>query len=409
MIILAPFSAVSQSKRELENKKTQIQKDIDYTNQLLNITKKSKSNSLVHLVTLNKKITYRSEMISTISTEIHGVDKEIGSVSTNIDSLNNRLDRLKKQYASMLYYAYKNQSSYTKLMFIFSSDDFNQAFKRIYYLRQLSDYRLRQRDLIVELQDSLNGKKSNLQNVREDKNKLLTTQERQIKELDKEKNEQVNVLNSLASKEKKLRADLKEKQKKQQQLSAKIEEIIKREIEAAREAARKKAASTSTASKSTKNVVGVNSAAVLLNTPETIKLSADFENNKGQLPWPVEKGIISSSFGRHAHPVWHDVYVNNNGVDINSSKGAKARAIFDGRVITVFMVFGKYAVLIQHGEYFTLYSNLENVFVKKDDKVITKQPIGTVQTNEDEGKTELHLEIWRGGNKMDPEGWIASR
>lgn len=409
MIILAPFSAVSQSKRELENKKNQIQKDIDYTNQLLNITKKSKSNSLVHLVTLNKKITYRSEMISTISTEIHGVDKEIGSVSTNIDSLNNRLDRLKKQYASMLYYAYKNQSSYTKLMFIFSSDDFNQAFKRIYYLRQLSDYRLRQRDLIVELQDSLNGKKSNLQNVREDKNKLLTTQERQIKELDKEKNEQVNVLNSLASKEKKLRADLKEKQKKQQQLSAKIEEIIKREIEAAREAARKKAASTSTASKSTKNVVGVNSAAVLLNTPETIKLSADFENNKGQLPWPVEKGIISSSFGRHAHPVWHDVYVNNNGVDINSSKGAKARAIFDGRVITVFMVFGKYAVLIQHGEYFTLYSNLENVFVKKDDKVITKQPIGTVQTNEDEGKTELHLEIWRGGNKMDPEGWIASR
>ncbi len=409
MIILAPFSAVSQSKRELENKKNQIQKDIDYTNQLLNITKKSKSNSLVHLVTLNKKITYRSEMISTISTEIHGVDKEIGSVSTNIDSLNNRLDRLKKQYASMLYYAYKNQSSYTKLMFIFSSDDFNQAFKRIYYLRQLSDYRLRQRDLIVELQDSLNGKKSNLQNVREDKNKLLTTQERQIKELDKEKNEQVNVLNSLASKEKKLRSDLKEKQKKQQQLSAKIEEIIKREIEAAREAARKKAASTSTASKSTKNVVGVNSAAVLLNTPETIKLSADFENNKGQLPWPVEKGIISSSFGRHAHPVWHDVYVNNNGVDINSSKGAKARAIFDGRVITVFMVFGKYAVLIQHGEYFTLYSNLENVFVKKDDKVITKQPIGTVQTNEDEGKTELHLEIWRGGNKMDPEGWIASR
>lgn len=409
MIILAPFSAVSQSKRELENKKTQIQKDIDYTNQLLNITKKSKSNSLVHLVTLNKKITYRSEMISTISTEIHGVDKEIGSVSTNIDSLNNRLDRLKKQYASMLYYAYKNQSSYTKLMFIFSSDDFNQAFKRMYYLRQLSDYRLRQRDLIVELQDSLNGKKSNLQNVREDKNKLLTTQERQIKELDKEKNEQVNVLNSLASKEKKLRADLKEKQKKQQQLSAKIEEIIKREIEAAREAARKKSASTSTASKSTKNVVGVNSAAVLLNTPETIKLSADFENNKGQLPWPVEKGIISSSFGRHAHPVWHDVYVNNNGVDINSSKGAKARAIFDGRVITVFMVFGKYAVLIQHGEYFTLYSNLENVFVKKDDKVITKQPIGTVQTNEDEGKTELHLEIWRGGNKMDPEGWIASR
>jgi septal ring factor EnvC (AmiA/AmiB activator) len=247
-----------------------------------------------------------------------------------------------------------------------------------------------------------------LHSVKEDKSRLLTTQEKQVQQLDKEKQEQVDVLNNLASKEKKLRADLKDKQKKQQQLSAKIEEIIKKEIETARSAAKKKSSSTLTASKSTKKI-DAGSAAVLLNTPETIKLSEDFENNKGRLPWPVEKGIISSSFGRHAHPVWHDVYVNNNGVDINSSKGSKARAIFDGRVITVFMVYDKYAVLIQHGEYFSLYSNLENVFVKKDDKVITKQPIGTVQTNEEEGKTELHLEIWRGSNKMDPELWMASR
>ena len=409
LLFSAPFGGFSQSKNELEKKKTQIQKDIDYTNQLLNLTKKSKTTSLSHLVTLNKKITYRNDLISTINTEIKVVDKEINHVSTNIDSLNNSLNRLKKQYSQMLYFAYKNQSSYSRLMFIFSSDGFNQAFKRVIYLRQLSDYRIRQKDLIVQLQDSLNGKKSKLQDVRLDKKGLLVSQEKQKMQLDEEKKEQVVVLNNLSTKEKKLRSDLKEKQRKQQQLSAKIEDIIKKEIEAARASAKKKNISTLSASKSVKKIENTNTASVLLNTPATIKLSNDFENNKGQLPWPVEKGIISSSFGRHAHPIWHDVVINNNGIDINSSKGAKARAIFDGRVIYVVQVYDKYAVLVQHGEYFTLYSNLENVFVKTEDKVITKQPIGIVQTNDEEGKTEIHLEIWRGSNKMNPEAWIAAR
>ena len=399
----------SQTKKELEKKKDLIQKDIEYTNQLLNQTKKNKSSSLIQLVTLNKKISYRSDLIGNISTEIHVVDKEIGNVSVNIDSLDNTLKRLKGQYATMLYYAYKNQSAYSKLMFIFSSDGLNQAYKRMLYLRQLSNYRIQQRDLIVQLQDSLNGKKSKLVDVKTDKKHLLHQQEKQIKELDKEKKEQVEVLNTLASREKKLRGDLKEKQKKQQQLSAKIEEIIRREILAARAAARRKAASGATASKSTKKIDNSNSAAILSSTPEALKLSNDFENNKGRLPWPVERGIISSSFGRHSHPVWKDVVVNNNGVDINSSKGAKALSIFEGKVIYVLMVVDKYAVLVQHGEYFTLYSNLEKVFVKVDDKVMIRQPIGIVQTNDEEGKTELHLEIWRGSNKMDPEVWIASR
>lgn len=409
VIFFNTFPVFSQSKQELEKKKNLIQKDIDYTNQLLNLTKKSKNTSLSHLVTLNKKITYRNDLINTISTEINVVDKEINYVSTNIDSLNYSLGQLKKQYSHMLYYAYKNQSSYSRLMFIFSSEGFNQAFKRIKYLRLLSDYRLRQRDLIIELQDSLNGKKNKLQGVRIDKKGLLVSQEKQRKQLDVEKKEQVVVLNKISTKEKKLRADLKEKQRKQQQLSAKIEDIIKKEIEAARVSAKKKNASTMTASKSVNKLENTNKASVLLNTPATIKLSNDFENNKGQLPWPVEKGIISSSFGRHSHPLWSDVVINNNGIDINSTKGAKARAIFEGRVIYVVLVYDKYAVLVQHGEYFTLYSNLEKVFVKTEDILITKQPIGIVQTNEEEGKTEIHLEIWRGSNKMNPETWIAAR
>ncbi len=404
------FSGVSygQSKKELEKKKNAIQKDIEYTNQLLKQTKKNKSASLNQLVTLNKKITYRSELISTINTEISSVENEIGAVSTNIDSLNSRMVNLKKQYGQMLYFAYRNQSTYTKLMFVFSADSFNQGFKRMQYLRQLSKYRERQHDKIVETQDSLNGKKTKLQSVQQDKRQLLTSQQREKKQLDKEKKEQVHMLNNLTSREKRLRADLKEKARQEQKLADKIEDIIRKEIEMAKAATKRKSNSNATASKR-KTEVPNPAAAVLSNTPETIKLSNDFESNRGRLPWPVEQGIISSSFGRHSHPLWKDVVVNNNGVNINSGKGSKARSIFEGKVIRVLLVVDKYAVLIQHGEYFTLYSNLEQVYVKAGDKVITRQPLGLIKTNEEDDKTELHLEVWRGSNKMDPENWIASK
>lgn len=409
-VLLFAGNSYGQSKRELEKKKDAIQKDIEYTNQLLKQTKKNKSASLNQLVTLNKKISYRSELISTINTEISSVENEIGTVSTNIDSLNARLKELKEQYGQLLLFAYRNQNMYSKLMFIFSASDFNQAFKRMEYLRQLSQYRERQRDKIVEVQDSLNGKKTKLQVVKEDKKQLLTSQQREKNQLDKEKKEQVQMLNNLTSREKKLRADLKEKARQEQRLADKIEDIIRKEIEMAKAASKRQSNSNATANASKrKTEVPNTSAAVLSNTPENIKLSNDFESNRGRLPWPVEQGFISSSFGRHSHPVWKDVVVNNNGVNINSAKGAKARAIFEGKVIRVLLVVDKYAVLIQHGEYFTLYSNLEQVFVKAGDKVITRQPLGTIQTNEEDSKTELHLEVWRGSNKMDPENWIAAK
>ncbi len=408
MVMLFTGVSYGQSKKELEKKKNAIQKDIEYTNQLLKQTKKNKSASLNQLVTLNKKITYRSELISTINTEINSVETEIGAVSTNIDSLNSRMVNLKKQYGQMLYFAYRNQSTFSKLMFVFSAESFNQGFKRMQYLRQLSKYREHQHDKIVETQDSLNGKKTKLQTVKQDKKQLLTSQEREKKQLDKEKKEQVHMLNNLTSREKRLRAELKEKARQEQKLADKIEDIIRKEIEMAKAATKRQSNSGASASKR-KTEVPNPGAAVLSNTPETIKLSNDFESNRGRLPWPVEQGIISSSFGRHSHPVWKDVVVNNNGVNINSGKGAKARSIFEGKVIRVLLVVDKYAVLIQHGEYFTLYSNLEQVYVKAGDKVITRQPLGVVQTDEEDDKTELHLEVWRGSNKMDPENWIASK
>jgi len=405
---LVSFGASSQNKKDLEKKKEQLQKDIEYTNQLLSQTRKNKSTSLNQLITLNKKISYRSELINTINDQINGLDRSLGGINHNVDSLEGRMTELKKQYANMLYFAYKNQSAYSRLSFIFSASDFNQAYKRLKYLQQLSVYRIQQRNLIDQTQDSLAARKHELQGVRSDKTALLGSQEKEKKNLDVEKKEQVTALNNLASREKKLRADLKEKQKQEDKLNRAIEDIIKREIEAAKLAARRKSTSTLTAN-ATKKTEAMNSTAALTSTPEALKLSNDFASNKGKLPWPVDQGFITSTFGRHTHPVWKDVFVNNNGVDINSQKGAKARAIFDGKVLRVIMVVDKYAVLVQHGEYFTLYSNLKEVYVKAGDKVTTKQVLGQVQTDDDDGKTEVHLEIWKGSNKMDPEGWIMAR
>lgn len=405
-VLFLSLPVLAQNKKELQKKKEQLRKDIEYTNQLLNQTKKNKSTTYSQLIALNKKINYRSELINTIHDEIGGLDNSISGINYHIDSLEIRMSELKNQYAHMLYFAYKNQTSYSRLSFIFSARDFNQAYKRLKYLQQLSSYRVQQRSLILQTEDTLAAQKSKLLGVRTDKAHLLLSREKEKKNLDQEKNEQANLFKNLTSREKRLRADLNEKQKQEEKLSRAIEDIIKKEIETARRVAKKKATSTLTASTSKKPEI--TTTAALTSTPEALKLSNDFAGNKGKLPWPVDHGFISSTFGRHSHPVWKDVVVNNNGVDIDSQKGAKARSIFDGKVIRVIMVVDKYAVLVQHGEYFTLYSNLKDVYVKAGDKVTTKQTLGVVQTDESEGKTEVHLEIWKGSNKMNPENWIMA-
>ena len=412
ILFLLSFNGYAQSKKDLESKKAQLHKDIEYTNQLLKQTRKSKSTSLNQLVTLNKKINYRSELISTINGEIVSVEGELGTVSNRIDSLDNRLTALKRQYAEMLVYAYKNQGTFSQISFIFSADNFHQAYKRVKYLHQLSGYRLQQKEQIKATQDSLSGKKHQLQEVKYEKTNLLVSQKKEKKQLDREKKEQVSMLNNLTSKEKKLRADIRKKQRQEQQLSARIEEIIRREIELAQAASRKKSAGSTTASVSNtlpKKAEKAASPYVLSTTPEAIRLSNDFESNRGRLPWPVEQGIVTGSYGKHSHPVWKDVIVNNNGLNITSSAGAKARAIFDGRVARILMVVDKYAVLVQHGEYFTLYSNLESVSVKAGDRVSTKQVLGTIKNNDEDGRAELHLEIWKGSTNMNPQNWLATR
>lgn len=397
LFFMAAFVVVNaQSKKDLEKKKEKLKKEIELTAKLLEETKASKRVSLNQLVTLNKQIGIREELISTINSEIHLLDKQIGKTAAVIEALESDLDALREEYAKMIVYAYRNRSSYNRLMFIFAAADFNQAYKRLKHFQQYSDYRKKQKLLIEKTQELLAQRKLELEAKRKAKTSLLRNEETEKGQLSKEKTEQVEVLNKLQEKEKKLRDDLKKKQRDEERLNKAIENIIAKEMEAAR----KRAAAARAKAKTTETKVPVL-------TPEAQKLSDDFASNRGKLPWPVEKGVITGTFGRHPHPVLSNIIINNNGVDINSSKGAIARAVFDGEVSAVVIIPGAYkAVVVTHGEYFSVYSNLEEVFVSMGDRVITKQSLGRVHTDEEEGKTELHLEIWKGNMKMDPATWL---
>ncbi|MBK5283887.1 MAG: peptidoglycan DD-metalloendopeptidase family protein [Bacteroidia bacterium] len=400
LICLTAFSlsVSAQSKKELERRRENLQKEIEQTGKKLDETKKIKTGSLNQLLTLNKRIRAREELINVITSEINSLDSQIGESNSDISTLQQKLDALKSEYANTIRYAYRNRNAYEIMMFLFSSSDFNQAYKRMLFLRQYGEFRKKQRDDIVITQSVLTNRVNVLADKKTSKEKLLGIQQQEKQKLTGEKKQQEKIVSNMNLREKKLRSELKEKQKSAEKLSRAIEDLIRRETEAARKRA------NAAGKKNPAN------ASVFTLTPEAKKLSSDFENNKGSLPWPVEQGIITGDYGKHQHPLWKDVYTNNNGIDISTAKNAEARCVFNGKVSSVFSIPGAgKAVIVRHGEFLTVYSNLNDVFVNAGDNVSTKQRIGNMITDSDEGKTELHLEIWRGNSRMNPEDWIARR
>lgn len=386
-----PFA---QSKKELEKKKKQLQKEIKQTESLLKETKKNKKLSLNQLVTLNKKISVREQLIQTIQAEIRIAEKQIKANKEIITSLENDLKKLKEEYARMIYYAYKNQDAYSRTMFIFSAKDFSQAYRRLKYMQQYAHYRQKQAEMIKKTQELLNKKNADLENKKRQKQQLIDIEQKEKQLLAKEKNEQEKNLIKLQEQEKELLKKIKEKEQEQKQLQLAIQRIIEEEIKKSREIAKAEGISP--------KIKG------LTLTPEAQKLSNTFEANKGKLPWPVAEGIITGKHGEQPHPVLKGITIKNNGVDITTKKDAPVRAVFEGEVTGLATVpgFGK-VVMIRHGEYLSVYSNLRDVLVKKGDKIKTKQNIGVVDTDEN-GKTEVHFEIWKGSTLMNPEFWLYS-
>ncbi|MBX7182209.1 MAG: peptidoglycan DD-metalloendopeptidase family protein [Bacteroidia bacterium] len=411
-----------QNRKELEQKRKSLQQDIQTTTKILKETVGATKKSLSQLNLISKKISIREELVSNINQQIAYLDKEIAANSIIVASLEADLKALKEEYAKMIYYASKNRSYYDRLMFLFSSKDFNQAYKRLKYLQQYSEYRKKQAKLIIQVQGDLTSKIENLEKKRKEKTNLMVNKEKEKLELIEDKKEKEGIVTELYFKEKEIRDELKKKKREADQLQSAIQAIIQREIEEAEEkrraaiakAKREKELADKKAKAEGKPVVAETETAhtdkkenIFALTPAEMELSNNFESNRGKLPWPTTTGVIESGYGEHQHPDLPNVKTFNNGVDIATDRGANARAIFDGVVTGIVTIQGaNKAVIIRHGEFLTVYANLQSVSVKVGDKVSVKQIIGSIYTDTDEGKTILHLEVWKGKTKMNPGLWL---
>ena len=420
----------SMTKEQLEVERKKIQDAINETQQQLDAIKNDKKATMSQLRALQNKLADRQRLIGVINQQMGDIDNTIKSSSKEVGSLKQKLEQLKVRYAQSIRYAYETRSSYDMLAFLFSSSSFNDAMRRMKYLKTFREFRKQQVEQIRVTQNQLQHKIGVLNAEKAQKDELLSSQVQQSQVLKQETEQQNEVIKELKGKESQLLKEIDNNRKTAIRVNKAINDIIEREIKKAEEEEKRKealAAKTAPVVKPSKpgapatiteNEPTVNSRTPkaelqpLLSTPNDVALSANFENNKGKLYWPVEKGYISDHFGMHPHPVEHQVMIDNGGIDIQTAPGATVRAVFDGIVTSVFFLVGdNQSVVIKHANYFTVYNNLTNVSVKKDQVVTVKQPLGTVVINE-EGVPTMNFQIWKAGNKkgsvkLNPELWIG--
>tara|TARA_B110000238_G_scaffold87910_1_gene96548 strand:+ start:3081 stop:4334 length:1254 start_codon:yes stop_codon:yes gene_type:complete len=401
-VFFLSFSVFSQTKEELKKQKSNIEKEINYTTDLLNKTEANKRKSLSYLRVLEKQISNKESLLNTLNIEISLLIKQIRKTErTIIETQKSIIDEqqelvlLKSEYAKMIYACSKEKGNHNDLMFIISAEDFNQAYKRIIYLKQYTAFRKNQINKIIVSQKKLAVKEDvlinkNNQLVLESASKinLIDEKKQELNSIADTQKEKQDLVRKLSKSEKVFKKQLKDKQKRAEALDSEIRKIITEEIRKARYEAEKK-----------------NKGFAL--TPEAMALSSEFNNNKGKLPWPLEKGVIIQGYGKQNHTVFYGIETFNNGIDIATDVNMNIRAVFDGTVSRIFFIRGEgKAILLNHGEYFSVYSGLKEVSVKVGDKLLAKEKLGVVFTQEIEGKTELHFEIWKGYDKQDPSKWL---
>lgn len=396
LFVAQPVQAQKNKKQELQNQYKKLQEDIKNIEALISSTQTEKSNSLNQLKSINSKIEARQRLINNINSQIKVIDENIESKQAVISSLEQDIERLKEDYASMVVNAYRNKFNSTgALSFLFASESFNQAVQRFTYMRSYGKTRENQAELIAKTIADLNDKIAKLEEEKAEKKTFLDEEQSQRNVLEDEKSAKNQLIAKLQDDEDKLKQQAEEKNKAAQALNNQIQKIIEEEIKLAKEKAAKDAAAK-----------GVKPAEGLALTPEEKQLSKDFIYNMGKLPWPVSKGFIISKFGKHEHESLKYVYTNNNGVDIKTEQSAAVRAVFSGTVVnSFFLPSTQNSVIVKHGEYYSVYSNLKTVEVSPGQKLETKQIIGVAYTEND--LTKVHLEIWKGMEKTNPELWLA--
>lgn len=397
---------LAQTSSELKRSKEAIQREIDLLQRNLNETSSSKRLTMGQIRAINSKIRLMQNKISVINSEVKNLDNQIHENTNEVHTLKTQLGQLKNEYAGMVRFAQRNQNAYDKMMFIFASNNFNQAYKRIKYFQQFGQYRKKQADYIQGTQKKIEYKIVVLDKNLKEKSSLLTEQEQEKVKLGKNKVEQNQMLNQISKQEKQFRQDIEARKRKQAEIDRAIRSAIQREIELARKQAEEEerlAAQKAVAEgrpipvikeKTTNNY--------LTASPESAKLSAGFENNRGRLPWPVGRYSIVERFGNHTEG---QANYTNDGINILTEQGATVKAVFEGDVLFVRELYGTYIVALRHGDYFTIYQNLKTVNVARGAKVETKQVLGVVASKED--GPILHFEIMRGQTKLNPEAWIV--
>lgn len=419
IFVFSAITAHAQSSSELKHRRDKLNEELQELNTEYQQTASNKKSTLKQLNILKAQINLREEKIANINSEIRNLDNQISESNNSVRSLQSQLSQLKKEYAAMIMFAYRNQSAYNKLMFIFASQDFNQAYKRLKYLQQFGTYRERQADYIQSTEKDLNVKIVELDKTKQEKGDLLKDQEKEKQTLGDERTTQVKVVVGLSKQIGQLKQQQRDVQRKIAATNREIDAAVRREIEEARrkaEAEAREAARIAAAKAKAENrevvapkkpaISKVSTNSEVLNaTPEAARLSNDFLGNRGRLPWPVANGMITQGFGVYYTP--ENIKSESDGVDIKSNPGASVRAVFEGDVIKVADISGTYLVLIRHGEYFTAYSNLRSVSVSKGDRVSTKQNIGTVATDSSTGEANVHFGLYKGVTAVNPKLWLA--
>lgn len=384
LFFFSGLNLLAQNKNELEEQRQRNLEKIKISRQLLEKTRERKTNSVYQINLLTRRIKERNSLINNYENEIEMINTQLGKIQERVIQNQQTLDILKQQYADIIHNSYRNIEDEYALMYILSSQDINQTYERIRYIKYLNDYRKNLFDEIKQKTDSLNSLQLSLDSLKNEKLLALETIERENINLYKDKRQKSKSIKKLKGKEEELVAEIREREETQKRIENEIRRIIEEEARRAREANK-----------------------VYALTPEEKIISDDFTKNRGGLPWPTIQGVVTGQYGEHPHPVIPGIKVRSNGIDLSTVENTEVRAIFKGEVTVVSAILGtNYTVILKHGNYRSVYQNLIEVRVKSGDMVETKEIIGTVGTNMDK-ETKLHFELWNGMEVVDPEVWLS--
>ena len=384
------LSAQSNKQKQLETRRQELRREIQKINALRSENKSKEKSQLSLIEDFNYKISVLNNLIKVTNQQANLLTREINNNQKQIDNLRNELKLLKEDYAAMVVKSYKSRNQQSRIMFLLSSNDFKQAYKRLQYMKQYTNHQKEQGETIKAKSAELQRINKDLLVQKEDKKALITENKLTQKNLEKERAQHRSIMASIRKDLNKYTAQIKAKQREADRIDREIERIIKAAI-----------------AKSRKGVSSSSSSSGFALTPEEKVLSSNFVSNKGKLPWPVENGYVSVGYGTQPHPINRSLTIKSNGVRISTQKGAKVRAVFDGKVMKIVRLKNiNPIVMIQHGNYITTYKNLSKLYVKEGDIVETKQTIGEVATNNFTGETTLSFIVSKGSDTQNPRSWI---